>query len=112
MELKDNNGSDKFTRAKKRVEELKGFYIHLTVYLAVNTFITVMKVVRNLGEGETLQQALFDFGSFAIWIFWGIGVLFHALKVFSLNPFLTKGWEDRQIQKFIEEDKKEAERYK
>ena len=32
---------DKMKRAKKRVDQLKGFYIHLTVYIVVNTFILI-----------------------------------------------------------------------
>lgn len=102
----------KMDRAKKRVGELKGFYIHLTVFILVNTFISTMKIVRNLGDGETFGEAFWDFGTFAVWIFWGIGVFFHGAKVFSFNPFFGKDWEKRQIQKYMEKDKKEAERYR
>ena len=112
MELKENNNSEKVLRAKKRVEELKGFYIHLAVYVFVNTFITVNKVIRNMNNGETLSESLWDFGSFAIWIFWGIGLVFHALKVFSYNPFLGKDWEEKQIKKYMDQDERESRKYK
>ncbi len=107
-----NDNRDKKKRAKKRVEALKGFYIHLTIYILVNTFISTMKIVRNLGEGESFSEAFFDFGTFAVWFFWGIGVFFHGLKVFSYNPFFGKDWEHKQIQKFMDKDKKEAEKYR
>ncbi len=107
-----NDNRDKKKRAKKRVEELKGFYIHFTIYILVNTFISTMKIVRNLGEGESFSQAFFDFGTFAVWFFWGIGVFFHGLKVFSYNPFFGKDWEQKQIQKFMDKDKNEAEKYR
>ncbi len=112
MEVMDNNNRDKLGRAKKRVEELKGFYIHLTVYILVNTFISTMKVIRNIGDGESFNEAFWDFGTIAVWFFWGIGLFFHGLKVFSYNPFFGKDWEKRQIQKYMDKDKNETEKYR
>lgn len=107
-----NSRIDKKARAKKRVEMLKGFYVHLTVYIAVNTFTTVLKVIRNLGNGETFGEAFWDTGTFFVWGAWGIGLAFHAAKVFSINPFFNKEWEERQIRKFMDEDQKDAESYR
>lgn len=112
MEVKDTHTNEKLRRAKKRVQDLKGFYIHFAVYIAVNTFISTMKIVQNLGDGESFNDAFWDFGTFAVWFFWGIGVVFHAIKVFSYNPFFSKDWEERQIQKYMDRDKKEAEKFK
>lgn len=112
MELTDNGNSKKMTRAKRRVHELKGFYIHFMVYIVVNTFITVSKIIGNINNGETFSQAFWDFGTFAIWLFWGIGLIFHGMKVFSFNPFFSKDWEEQQIRKYIEKDKKEADKYR
>lgn len=109
MDEKDNG---KLNRVKKRVEELKGFYIHFAVYVMVNTFISTMKVVRNLGDGEGFNEAFWDFGTFAVWLFWGIGLFFHGVKVFSYNPFFGKDWEKRQIQKYMDKDRKDAEKYR
>lgn len=102
----------KLKRAKRRLHELKGFYGHLAAYIGVNSFITISKVVRNMSNGEAFSEAFFDFGTFAIWLFWGIGLFFHALKVYSYNPILGKEWEERQIQKYIEKDKREAAKFK
>lgn len=108
----DTNNLDKKSRAKEKVEELKGFYGHLFAYIGVNTMITVIKIVKNLGDGETFMQSFFDFGTFAIWFFWGIGLFFHWVKVFNINPFFGKDWEKRQIQKYMDESREEAEKYK
>lgn len=108
----DKGKENKLERAKKHVVELKGFYIHLVVYLAVNVFITTVKIIRNLSNGESFLEAFWDFGSFAVWLFWGIGLLFHGLKVFSYNPFFNKEWEERQISKYMEKEKKESEKYR
>lgn len=107
-----NNRIDKKARAKKRVEALKGFYIHFAVYIVVNAFITINKIIRNTFDGETFSEAFFDSETLFIWFFWGIGVVFHAAKVFSYNPFFGKDWEERQIRKFMDEDQKDAESYR
>ena len=112
MEVERLKRENKLERAKKRVDELKGFYVHLTIYLAVTTLITIVKIVGNMGNGESLGEAIWDFGTFAVWLFWGIGLLFHAIKIFSLNPFFNKDWEQRQIRKYMEKEKKEIEKYK
>ncbi len=106
------NGINKIAKAKKRVEELKSFYIHLTVYIMINTLITVIKIVGTTYNGETFMGPLFHFSTFASWLFWGIGLTFHAIKVFKMNPFFNKDWEERQIQKYMEEDRENVEKYK
>jgi hypothetical protein len=112
MEIKENNNREKLKRAKKRVEAIKGFYIHLTVYIIINTFISTMKIVRNIGDGESFNEAFFDFGTLAVWFFWGIGLFFHGVKVFSYNPLFGKEWEEKQIQKYMDKEKNEAEKYR
>ena len=112
MEIMALDNENKLGRAKKHVAELKGFYVHLVVYLAVNVFITTTKIIGSLGNGESFLEAFWDFGTFAVWLFWGIGLLFHGLKVFSYNLFFNKNWEERQIHRYMEKEKREAEKYK
>tara|TARA_R110002051_G_scaffold235020_1_gene296493 strand:- start:4102 stop:4431 length:330 start_codon:yes stop_codon:yes gene_type:complete len=107
----ENNSFEKKERALRRIKELKGFYIHLAVYVVINSFISVNKVLRNMNNGETFEEAFLDFGTFAIWFFWGIGLAFHAMKVFSINPFFGKDWEERQIKKYMEEEENDYKKY-
>ncbi len=112
MELKDATQREKLRRAKKRLAELKGYYGHLTAYIAVNIFISVVKVIGGMNSGETFSEAFLDFGTFATWLFWGIGMFFHTIKVFSLNPLFGRDWEERQIKKFMEEDRRQSEKFR
>ncbi|MEO9511495.1 MAG: 2TM domain-containing protein [Flavobacteriaceae bacterium] len=100
----ENFEKDKLKRAKKQVAELKGFYIHLAVYVAVNTFILINIYLRS--------DNFWEWGHFVTVFGWGIGLVFHASKVFDFNPIFGKKWEEKQIQKYIEEDKKEMDKYK
>ncbi len=106
----DANRRDKRMRAQNRVGQLKGFYIHATVYLLVNLFIITTSVMARMGNGESFSEAFFNFGTFATAVFWGVGLAFHAARVFGYSPFFSKDWEARQIQKYMEEDRREEER--
>lgn len=53
---------EKCLKAKKRVENLKGFYIHLTAYFLVNTLLNIINLLTDasnswflypLGDGES-----------------------------------------------------------
>ncbi len=100
----DYNQENEYLRAKKRVEEIKDFYKHLSVYLIINIFISTMKIRRNLLNGESFEEAFFDFGTFAVWIFWGIGILFQAIRLFGTDYFFGKDWENKKIRELMREE--------
>ncbi|MCK0156984.1 2TM domain-containing protein [Cellulophaga sp. F20128] len=103
--MMEGNDSIKLERAKKRVEKIKGFYIHFTVYILVNLFI-VGSILYNSGWDD-----FFHFGTFFTPFFWGIGVLAHYSKAFGYMPFFGKNWEQRQIEKYMEKDKRESDEF-
>jgi len=84
-----------YERAKKRVEELKGFYAHLIVYVVVNAVL----VLINLWTSPGFLWFLFPL------IGWGIGLFFHAVFGFGLFGVFTKEWEDKKIKEYMEKDK-------
>ncbi|MFB1040426.1 MAG: 2TM domain-containing protein, partial [Polaribacter sp.] len=85
MERIDNSKSNfteahKYLLAKKRVEKIKGFYIHLAVYIVVNIFISAIIIygLTNDSDGEYgFAGAITHFGTYSTWLFWGIGLFFH-----------------------------------
>ena len=95
-------------RAKKRVEEIKGFFGHLTAYVIVNLIIIGRHLYHNHSEGE----ALFQLPMLLTPFFWGIGLAFHYMNTFKVNPFFSKDWEERKLQEFIKEDEEEARKFK
>lgn len=96
---------ERYLIAEKRVKKIKGFYWHLFWYVMVNLFISISKIIGNIRNGETFSEAFFDFGTFAVWIFWGIGMFFHFLGVFGKNITFSKDWEERKIKEFMDKDK-------
>jgi hypothetical protein len=80
-----------YARAKKRVEQLKGFYGNLTSYCIVIPTLAIINY--------------FTFWGFQWFWFpmlgWGLGLSFHAFGVFGYG----KSWEERKIQELIKQDK-------
>lgn len=92
-----------YLRAKKKVETLKSFYSHLVVYVLVN--IGIILVSANVFNDEKIDFS--QWSNYLTAIFWGIGLVSHALYVFYVvnvdNNFL-KRWEEKKIKQFLEED--------
>ena len=103
--MEDYSKEERYIRAKKKVEKIKGFYWHLASYLGVNMFLSIGKITGEISHGKTFTEAFWDFGTFAIWFFWGIGLFFHAMGVFGPNIFFGKDWEQRKMNEFMDEDK-------
>ncbi len=97
MEVLENM---KYLRAKERVDRIRGFYSHLLTYLIVNISISTYKIIRNLKNGETFEDAFFDFSTYLVWIAWGIGLVLHVFAVFGPG----KHWEEKKIKQFMEEE--------
>ncbi len=86
---------DSYIRARKRVEEMKEFYYSLISYCFVIPFLFFIwfRYTPN-----TIQWFWFPmFG-------WGIGLAFHAYKVYVNDGVLGNGWEKRKIEKFMREE--------
>lgn len=90
----------KADKVRKKVKEMKGFYKHLTVYLAINIFLILIKLF-NLKPNESF----FTWGTFATAICWGIGVFFHWYGVFGTEIILGKSWEERKIKEMMERNR-------
>lgn len=93
-----------YNKAKQRVDCLRKFYSHLTIYLVVNILISSLKVYRNLSHGESFEEAFFDFSTYVVWLFWGIGLVIHAFSVFGLPMILGRNWEEEKIKKYMEDN--------
>lgn len=94
-----------YLKAKSRVEKLRKFYTHLTVYIVINGAIYVFKILRNLRRGESFEEAFFDFSISGIWLLWGIGLAIHAFAVFGLPLIIGDNWEEEKIKQYMDEEK-------
>jgi len=98
------NNEERYRRAKKRVKDIKGFYWHLFWYLVVNIFLTFGSSIKLFVTDGTFNIDHFNFGTFSVWFFWGIGLVSHWLHVFGANIIFSKDWENRKIKEYMDKD--------
>ena len=80
-----------YARAKKRVEELKGFYGNFSTYCIVIPSLALINYITYWDHKWFIYPMLG----------WGLGVLFHGVSVFGYG----KSWEERKIQEIINKEK-------
>ena len=86
MTSAENRVSAQEALAMKQVDDLRGFYIHATIYLVTCAAITVVLWAMS---PENLWTVLF------VWLGWGAGLLIHAVGTFLLDG----SWEKRQVER-------------
>lgn len=101
-------------KASKRVKELKGFYRHILIFIKVNGFLYLLKsgiLTPFMPEGFPIEPYYFDWINSNLAI-WALILFVHTLIVYRGKFAFFKRWEERQIQKYMDEDKKEMDKFK
>ena len=93
--METNIDFERYQKAKKQVQEVKGFYSHLASY------IVVMIVIVYINLKYTPEILWFTWSMLG----WGIGLCFHAMKVFNFFAFFNNEWENKKIKQFMKEEK-------
>jgi len=106
--MKNYYNDDAYSRAKHKVERIKRFYRHLAAYIIINSLIFGIKIIKSITHGESFSDAFFDINFYGIWLYWGIGLAFHAFAVFGADYFFGKNWEENKIKEFMEEDERDS----
>ncbi|MDC1505931.1 histidine kinase [Winogradskyella sp.] len=87
--------NDDYVRARKRVEELKGFYYSLISYVFVIPFLIFIWYTYS---SHTIQWFWFPmFG-------WGLSLVFQAYRVYIDNGALGASWEKRKIEEYMSKE--------
>jgi len=83
---------EQYEWARKRAEEIQGFYIHLIVYVLVNAGLFAINALTRGDEG----------GWWFYWPLagWGIGLLIHTATTF-LGVF-SEDWKERKAREILE----------
>ncbi|WP_165733429.1 2TM domain-containing protein [Polaribacter sp. 20A6] len=100
---RDFTKEQNYIKAKKRVKAIKGFYVHLMVFVIVNIFISGVVIFGLLQSDYSFYDAITNFGVYSTWLFWGIGMFFHWMGVFGFKSIgFGKDWEEKKIKEFME----------
>lgn len=96
----ENNPDARYNMAYKRMKRIKGFYIHLLIYVLINGYnLTSIFNNSSINEGVFLRWE-----TWSTLVFWGIGLAAHGLSVFGGDLFFGANWEEKKIQEFIDKD--------
>ena len=90
--------------ARKKVKKIKGFYSHLRVYLIVNLIIIIANLNKDIFTDGIHASGLSEWQTYSTAFFWGIGLVAHGLSVFSSEWFFGSDWEQRKIQKYMDKE--------
>lgn len=93
-EIKMYTEDNKYDKAKKRVRMIKGFYIHLAVYVLVNILLFLINILTSPG---------------VFWFYWpllgwGIGLASHAIFVYGSGSWFDSDWEEKKIAEMLEKE--------
>ena len=91
MENSNYDEENAYYKAKRQVEELKGFYGNFTTYCIVIPSLALINYYTYWDHKWFFYPMLG----------WGLGVLFHGISVFGYG----KSWEERKIQEIINKEK-------
>jgi hypothetical protein len=89
--MEDITQHPQYQEARRHACQLRGFYNHLFTYAIVNVFMIALNYFTSPGH---IWWYWTTFG-------WGIGLLFHAVRVFAMGGWLGARWEDRKIREYL-----------
>ena len=84
----------RYQRAKKRVEDIKGFVGHLVTYLVINAGLFTINLLTDRG----------DWWFYWPLVGWGVVVVIHAAMLFGVEGRFGRRWEERKIRELMERD--------
>lgn len=90
----------RYERAQKRVNDERGFYTHLTIYIVMNIILLFV----NTNFASQGFKNWFQWHLYITPVLWGIGLLFHGLKTFNKRITFFRDWEERKIKELMDDD--------
>ncbi len=108
--MSDFNKEQAYKKAKKRLNEERGFYVHVGTYVIMNIALIFFKFSLN----QYIDNE--EFNNWLFWniiltpILWGLGLFGHGLWTFRRkikwfrNSIYSKQWEQRKIKEIMKED--------
>jgi fatty acid desaturase len=87
----DNRSSMRYELARRRVQAMTGFYVHLAVFAAV--MLLLLAINAATGPAWWVQWPALG---------WGIGLAAHGLAVFGRAPAAIKSWQERKIDEIAQ----------
>ena len=105
------NNDESFEIAYKKVKRIKGFYSHLKIYIVVNILIIISNLNRDFVGFRFHEDGLLNWHTYSTAFYWGIALLIHAFTVFGPDIFFNGDWEQRKIQKYMDKEASNTDKW-
>ena len=93
----DNNiiEQQRYEKARKKVQEIKGFYVHFVVYAIVILLIIIVNL-RFVPQYHWFWYPMFG---------WGLGLFLHWFGVIGVDRLgFGKDWEEKKIKEYMDKN--------
>jgi hypothetical protein len=87
-----------YERARRKVQQIKGLYVHVSVYCIVIAGLFLINFFSTRGTWWFFWPALG----------WGIGLAFHAFGVYGTEALFGADWEERKLREILERERRRA----
>lgn len=109
--------AERLKYAQKRVKSIRDFHTHVVVYILVNAFLIIIGghvlnlTTRDGSNPDPNLQEWLNWNNYLTPALWGIGLLLNGIYVYRHKFHFFKRWEERQIQKYLKEERQEDDRF-
>lgn len=102
---------DKYERARKKVDAIKGFHSHLKAFIIINLFILLIRAnflsLFRIDSFDPQFERWLDWNVWGTFVIWGIALLLHGIYVYRFNFGFIKRWEERKIREYLNQQNKD-----
>ena len=92
----ESDESELRERARKRVEDVVGFWVHALIFAVVNVGIWII----DAAQGDGIEWAYWTT------IPWGIGLAIHAVVLIAELRIFGDSWRERKIREYMDRERR------
>jgi len=100
--MKATSSHTNYENARKRLENLKGFYWSVIAYIIVIPFLIFVNFKTSWHEHKWFFYPMLG---------WGVGLAFQAYEVYGKDKYFGKAWENRKLEEFMKEEENNLNRW-
>jgi len=100
--MKITTSHTNYENARKRLENLKGFYWSVIAYIIVIPFLIFINFKTSWYEHKWFFYPMLG---------WGVGIAFQAYEVYGKDKYFGKSWENRKLEEFMKEEENNLNRW-
>jgi len=100
--MKTTTSHTNYENARKRLENLKGFYWSIVAYIIVIPFLIFINYKTSWHAHKWFYYPMLG---------WGIGIAFQAYEVYGKDKYFGKSWENRKLEEFMKEEENNLNRW-